>query len=87
MTSKISKATLSAALIVKNESKNLESCLNSLTGWVDDIVILDSGSEDNTREIAEKYTEHFYLKSNWQGFGLQRQAAQQYVKNRLCIMD
>ncbi|WP_417527178.1 glycosyltransferase family 2 protein [Marinomonas shanghaiensis] len=80
MTSKISKATLSAALIVKNESKNLESCLNSLTGWVDEIIIVDSGSEDNTEEIAKKYTEHFFLKADWQGFGLQRQAAQEYVK-------
>lgn len=79
MTSQTQKATLSAALIVKNESKNLEACLSSLAGWVDDIVILDSGSNDNTQEIAEKYTKHFYLKSDWQGFGLQRQAAQKYV--------
>jgi (heptosyl)LPS beta-1,4-glucosyltransferase len=77
--SKNPKATLTAALIVKNESKNLESCLNSLTGWVDDIVILDSGSHDNTQEIAGKFTEHFHLKSDWQGFGEQRQAAQKYV--------
>lgn len=79
MTSSTQKVTLSAALIVKNESKNLKACLNSLAGWVDDIVILDSGSNDDTQAIAEKYTEHFYLKSDWQGFGLQRQAAQEYV--------
>ncbi|NVK72696.1 glycosyltransferase [Marinomonas sp. CT5] len=77
--SKTPKATLTAALIVKNESKNLEVCLSSLTGWVDDIVILDSGSHDNTQEIAEKFTKHFYLKSDWQGFGIQRQTAQKYV--------
>ncbi|WP_249344350.1 glycosyltransferase family 2 protein [Marinomonas sp. CT5] len=79
MMSKTPKATLTAALIVKNESKNLEVCLSSLTGWVDDIVILDSGSHDNTQEIAEKFTKHFYLKSDWQGFGIQRQTAQKYV--------
>jgi (heptosyl)LPS beta-1,4-glucosyltransferase len=79
MTSQAQKATLTAALIVKNESKNLDACLSSLAGWVDDIVILDSGSNDDTQEIAQKYTKHFYLKADWQGFGLQRQAAQAYV--------
>lgn len=79
MTNQQHPITLTAALIVKNESKNLEVCLNSLVEWVDDIVILDSGSTDNTQEIAEKYTPHFYLKNDWQGFGLQRQAAQNYV--------
>lgn len=79
MTSSNAKATLSAALIVKNEAKNLAACLDSLKGWVDEIVILDSGSTDDTQAIAEKYTSHFYLKNDWQGFGLQRQAAQNYV--------
>ncbi|MCB5161929.1 glycosyltransferase family 2 protein [Marinomonas algarum] len=79
MTSSNTKVTLSAALIVKNEAKNLKVCLDSLTGWVDDIIILDSGSTDDTQAIAEKYTSHFYVKSDWKGFGLQRQAAQNYV--------
>lgn len=79
MTSPRTTPTLSAALIVKNESKNLEACLKSLAGWVDEIVILDSGSTDDTQQIAEKYTSHFHLKKDWQGFGLQRQAAQKFV--------
>jgi (heptosyl)LPS beta-1,4-glucosyltransferase len=79
MINKMQKPTLTAALIVKNESKNLDSCLSSLVEWVDDIVILDSGSTDNTQEIAQKYTKHFHLKTDWQGFGVQRQAAQELV--------
>ena len=77
--SKIPKASLTAALIVKNESKNLDTCLSSVAGWVDDIVILDSGSQDDTKNIAEKYTKHFYMKTDWEGFGIQRRAAQAFV--------
>lgn len=45
---------LSAALIVKNEAAKLEACLQSLAGWVDEIVIIDSGSSDATLDIARK---------------------------------
>ena len=73
------RATVTAALIVKNEEKNLKACLESLASWADEIVLLDSGSSDATEEIARQYTSHFYTKDNWEGFGLQRQAAQAYV--------
>lgn len=47
--------TLSACLIVKNEEKNLERCLKSLHGIVDEIVVVDTGSSDRTIEIAGTY--------------------------------
>ncbi|MGO3408897.1 glycosyltransferase family 2 protein [Marinomonas sp.] len=74
------KPTISAVLIVKNESKNLDMCLSSLNRWVDEIIILDSGSTDDTQKIAKKYTQEFHQKTDWQGFGRQRQAAQKLVK-------
>ncbi len=46
---------LSACLIVKDEAKNLARCLKSLKGVVDEIVIVDTGSTDNTISIAEKF--------------------------------
>ena len=49
---------LSASLIVKNEESCLDSCLSSIKD-VDEIVIIDTGSTDNTREIATKYTDKF----------------------------
>ena len=71
--------TLSVALIVKNESQDLAQCLETVKDWVDEIVILDSGSSDNTKEIALSYGAKFYENTDWQGFGKQRQLAQQYV--------
>lgn len=68
-------ARLSAALIVRNESRNLRECLETLR-WVDEIVVVDSGSDDDTIAIAHEYTDKVYVESDWQGFGMQRQRAQ-----------
>ena len=43
---------LSAALIVRDEERFLEACLRSLAGRVDEIVVVDTGSSDRSREIA-----------------------------------
>lgn len=51
---------LSLALIVKNEEKNLARCLDSVAGLWDELVIVDTGSTDRTREIAKKYTDKIY---------------------------
>lgn len=71
--------TLSVAMIVKNEAQDLAACLETVNGWVDEIVILDSGSTDTTPQIAAEYNAKFYTNTDWQGFGKQRQLAQQYV--------
>lgn len=56
---------LSLCMIVRNEEKNLDRCLRSARDAVDEIVILDTGSTDATKEIALRYTEnvHEYI---WQ---------------------
>ena len=71
--------TISVAMIVKNEAQDLALCLDTVKDWVDEIVILDSGSSDNTKEIALNYGAKFYENTDWQGFGKQRQIAQRYV--------
>ena len=67
--------SLSAVLIVKDEEEALAACLKKLQ-WVDEIIVLDSGSTDNTREVARQFTSHVYVADEWQGFGVQRQRAQ-----------
>ena len=73
------KSTLSLVMILKNESKHLAACLDTVHDIVDEIVILDSGSTDNTREIAERYGAKWFVNTDWQGFGRQRQLAQSYA--------
>ncbi|CAM5213267.1 glycosyltransferase family 2 protein [Oligella ureolytica] len=75
------RPTLAVAMIVKNEAKVIEQCLESIAKLVDEIVILDSGSTDDTEAIARRYTDKFYVQSDWPGFGRQRQIAQNYVKS------
>jgi tetratricopeptide (TPR) repeat protein len=48
-------STISACMIVKNEEALLPRCLESIKGWVDEIVVVDTGSTDGTVEIARKY--------------------------------
>lgn len=54
------KITISACLIIKNEEENLDKCLKSLIQNVDDIIIVDTGSTDKSKEIASKYTNNVY---------------------------
>ncbi|KJY84132.1 glycosyltransferase [Vibrio galatheae] len=72
------RATIAAVIITKNEQDSLRDCLESLR-WVDEIIIVDSGSTDNTEAIAREYTEHFYVNAEWPGFGKQKQLAQSYA--------
>lgn len=46
---------LSVCLIVKNEEQNIPRCLNSIKGEVDEIVVVDTGSTDRTKEIASNF--------------------------------
>lgn len=48
-------ASISAVIITKNEERNIERCLSSLTDVVDEIVVIDSFSTDRTEEICKKY--------------------------------
>ena len=76
-----SKITLAAALIVKNEEHQIEECLQCLKCFVDEIVVLDGGSTDNTVEIARRFTGKVFINTHWKGYGIQRQRAQHFVES------
>lgn len=67
------KNKLSVVIITKNEEKNIERCLISVL-WADEIVVVDSGSTDNTLEICENYNCKI-IKTEWLGFGLTKKLA------------
>ncbi|MFB5674703.1 glycosyltransferase [Paenibacillus terreus] len=56
----MTKPTISLCMIVKNEERCLERCLESIKGVVSEIIIVDTGSTDHTVEIARKYTDKIY---------------------------
>ncbi|MBN1057671.1 glycosyltransferase [Clostridium botulinum] len=51
---------ISLCMIVKNEECTLEKCLKRVSEFVDEIIIVDTGSTDNTNKIALKYTDKVY---------------------------
>src|SRR3990167_8792325 len=53
-------STISLCMITKNEEKWLEQCLNSVKEIVDEIIIVDTGSTDKTKEIAKKFNAKFF---------------------------
>jgi len=65
--------TISVIIITKNESGHIARCLKSIS-WADEIIVLDSGSTDDTVLICKQYTDHVY-ETDWPGFGPQKQRA------------
>ncbi|MCM1136002.1 MAG: glycosyltransferase [Clostridium sp.] len=53
-------ATISLCMIVKNEERVLTRCLDSIRDLMDEIIIVDTGSTDRTKEIALTYTDKVY---------------------------
>ncbi len=52
--------TISVCMIVKDEEKVLARCLDSLQGLADELIIVDTGSTDATKQIAGRYTDQLY---------------------------
>jgi glycosyltransferase involved in cell wall biosynthesis len=65
---------LSAVLIISNEGLNLEACIQSLS-WVDERVVVEHGSTDNTVEIARCLNVKLSQTPDWPGFGPQKNRA------------
>ncbi|GBE08088.1 MAG TPA: glycosyltransferase family 2 protein [Gammaproteobacteria bacterium] len=76
---------LSAIIITYNAARQLVDCLNSLS-FVSEILILDSGSDDETRNIAQQYNARF-IHQDWLGYGPQKQKAVELAEHDwvLCL--
>lgn len=66
--------SLSVIVICKNQSGEIDRCLGSVANWADEIIVLDSGSSDDTVDRARRYTDQVF-ETDWPGFGVQKQRA------------
>ncbi len=64
---------LSTIIITKNAGNDISRCLESVK-WADEIIVLDSGSNDSTLEICRQYTRQVFS-TDWPGFGEQKNRA------------
>lgn len=76
----MSKRKISCFVLCCNEEDRIEACLSSLAGWVDQLIVLDSGSTDNTVALANQYADEV-IQTDWPGFGQQRNRALQYCQH------
>lgn len=70
---------LSAVIITYNEGDRVEECLKSVS-FCDEIIVVDSGSSDNTLEIARKYTDKVFF-HEWEGYARQKEFAAKAAQN------
>lgn len=61
---------VSVTIIAFNEEENIEECLKSVL-WANEIIVVDSGSTDNTVNISKKYTDKVFF-NKWEGFAKQK---------------
>lgn len=82
------KQPISAIYITQNAEQTLADSLKSLASFVDEIIIVDSGSTDQTETIAQTANARFMVRE-WAGFGKQKRFAVEQAKNDwvLCIDD
>jgi len=69
--------SLSVIIIVKNEEASIRECLASVV-WADEIIVLDSGSTDQTIAICKEFTDKVH-ETDWPGFGPQKNRALEYA--------
>ena len=69
----LGKGTLCIAVLTLNEERHIENCLRS-AAFADQVVVVDSGSTDQTCAIAERMGAQIVHRPDWRGFGLTRQS-------------
>lgn len=75
----VDRSTLCIGILTMNEERRIAQCIQSAK-FADQIVVVDSGSTDRTREIAKEMGAEVQRHDDWQGFAAQRTRLLQYVK-------
>ena len=71
---------VSVYIIAYNDELNMRACLESIAGWADELIVVDSHSTDRTEVIAKEFTDKVY-QVDFQGFGSLRNQAVSYCSH------
>ena len=74
------KLGLSVCVICKNEADRLTACLEAVRGLADDIVVVDSGSDDNSVAVAESLGARVFFNA-WTGYGPQKRFSEDCARH------
>lgn len=77
-------STIAAAIMAKNEASDIGACIESVL-WMNEVVVLDSGSTDGTQDICRKYGVNV-VETDWPGFGEQSNRALCAVNADWCFL-
>lgn len=79
---KLPKVTVAAAILVKNEERCIERCINSVLPAVDEIVVIDTGSTDNTINIVRRFPSVKIVEFEWiDDFAAARNAGLKHISS------
>ncbi len=79
---------LSVCLITKDEESVLRRCLESIEGLADEIIVVDTGSTDSTKEIAREFTPHVYDFKWVNDFSVARNESLRYATSKwILVLD
>ncbi|MFM8863445.1 MAG: glycosyltransferase family 2 protein [Limnohabitans sp.] len=70
---------LSIGILTKNEARLIEGCIQSAL-FADEVIVLDSGSTDDTVAIAQRLGAKTFVSENWEGFAVQRNRLLAHLK-------
>jgi len=71
---------LSAFIIAKDEADRIHRPIESIIGWVDEVIVIDSGSTDDTVAVAERLGARV-IKNDWPGYGPQKRFGEDQCRN------
>jgi len=74
MSETLNPNAISVIVIAKDEAHDIRDCLESVRGWVNEIVVFDSGSTDGTQALCREFGAQV-TETDWPGFGQQKQRA------------
>jgi len=76
----LKKLPISVFIITRNEADRVPAALRSVQDWVDEMIVVDSGSEDNTLEVARNLGARTLL-HEWRGYGPQKVFGESQCRN------